>query len=423
MVEQMRDALPYRALPAGALPAGALPVRTRYVRMAWGLGMALALALGIALGVAGCGNNVQFAATTAAPDGSLPPGSSNLGGAPSGGPGGSAASTPAPGGATTPTPQPTPMLVPAPLTGRLVSPEAAARHPIAVMIDDLWAARPQSGFSAASIVWQAPAEGGIPRYMMIFGENQPGAVGPVRSARYYYIAWAAEWRAVYAHAGGSPQALETLRAQGGGQLVYNADQFAYGGFFRRVTDRFAPHNLYTDGAQLEAIANSVGAAGTPVQPIWRFAPGVPLAGRPAGGRIIVSYPSSTIEYDYDRATNSYPRTVSTEGPERDAATGARVAPQNVVIMLMQFGPLNDGHPGKGRLEATVVGRGIAWICTNGRTTKGTWRKASLTAPTQFYDGRGVPITLTVGQTFVNVLPLGSIVRITPGGSLSPARAL
>lgn len=377
------------------------------------LGMALAL---VAL-VAGCGSSGPTTAATAVPAGGPLAGLSGPGGNPTPAPSPSADAT------ESPTPEPTPVLVSAPLTGRLVSPAAAARHPIAVMIDDLWAARPQSGFSAASVVWQAPAEGGIPRYMLIFGENQPGAVGPVRSARYYYIAWAAEWHAVYAHAGGSPQALETLWAQGDGKLVYNADQFAYGAYFHRVTDRFAPHNLYTDGQQLDAIAAGVGAAGTPVQPIWQFAPDASLADRPAGGQIVVSYPSNTIEYDYDRATNSYPRTVSVEGPQHDAATGERVAPQNVVIMLMQFGPLNDGHQNKGRLEATVVGRGPAWICTNGRTTKGTWRKASLTAPTRFYDDQGREITLTVGQTFVNVLPLGSTVRITPGGPPPPARAL
>ena len=82
------------------------------------------------------------------------------------------------------------------------------------MIDDLGPARPQSGFSAASVVWQAPAEGGIPRYMLLFQSTIPGSVGPVRSAREYYIEWAAEWKAMYVHAGGSPQALQTLASKG-----------------------------------------------------------------------------------------------------------------------------------------------------------------------------------------------------------------
>ena len=46
---------------------------------------------------------------------------------------------PTPTPTPTPTPVPTPVLVPAPLTGRLVPPAVAARHPIAVMIDDLGA--------------------------------------------------------------------------------------------------------------------------------------------------------------------------------------------------------------------------------------------------------------------------------------------
>jgi hypothetical protein len=112
--------------------------------------------------------------------------------------------TPLPTPTPTPTPVPTPAPVPAPLTGRLVPAEIAARHPIAVMIDDLRAARPQSGLSSASVVWQAPAEGGIPRYMAIFQDTMPKSIGPVRTSRYYYIAWAAEWRAIYAHSGGSP---------------------------------------------------------------------------------------------------------------------------------------------------------------------------------------------------------------------------
>ncbi len=147
----------------------------------------------------------------------------------------SASPTPLP----TATPVPTPLLVPAPLTGRLVTPAVAAHHPIAVMIDDLRAARPQSGLNSASVVWQAPAEGGIPRYMAIFQDRLPKLVGPVRSSRLYYIAWAAEWRSIYFHAGGSPQALATLRTKGRGQYVYNGEAFRYSNTFYRLPTRSA----------------------------------------------------------------------------------------------------------------------------------------------------------------------------------------
>lgn len=322
--------------------------------------------------------------------------------------------TPSPTPTPTPTPKPTPILVPAPLTGRLVSPRDAAQHPIALMIDDAPGARPQSGFNAASIVWQAPAEGGVPRYMMVFQETMPRDVGPVRSARYYFISWAAEWKAVYGHVGGSPQAMATLRAKGNGQLVYNADQFRWGGtYYRRIKSRAAPHNVYSDAKSLRIMATKVGARNEDMKAVWKFAPDAPLAARPTGGIIRVSYPQNKIEYRYDKWTNSYLRGVTGQARQIDAATGKRVAPKNVVIMMVSFGLLNDGS-NKHRLDARNVGSGKAWIATNGRTIVGTWKKTSLAGPTRFYDKNGKPVILTVGQTFIQVMPLGSPVSIKDG---------
>jgi hypothetical protein len=329
-------------------------------------------------------------------------------------PNSSPASTAAASPAPSPTPSPTPILVPAPLTGRLVTPKDAAQHPIAVMIDDAPEARPQSGFNAASIVWQAPAEGGVPRYMMIFQDQMPTDVGPVRSARYYFITWAAEWNSVYGHVGGSPQAVSTLRAKGNGQLVYNADEFRWGGiYYRRIKERHSPHNVYSDAKSLRIMATRVGAENGPMDAAWAFATDAPIEERPSGGIIRVVYPYNSIEYRYDRPSNTYLRGVTGQPKQIDAATGERVAPRNVVVMFVSFGPLNDGSD-KHRLEAKVVGSGQAWIATNGRTLHGTWKKASLSGPTRFYDSDGKPVTLTVGQTFIQVMPLGSKVTIKDG---------
>jgi Protein of unknown function (DUF3048) N-terminal domain/Protein of unknown function (DUF3048) C-terminal domain len=328
--------------------------------------------------------------------------------------------TPTPTTIPTPTPAPTPILVPAPLTGRLVPPAIAAQHPIAVMIDDLGPARPQSGLSSASVVWQAPAEGGIPRYMAIFQDTMPKDVGPVRSSRYYYIAWAAEWRAVYAHAGGSPQALATLRAKGKGQLVWNLDEFGHSGTFFRIKTRRAPHNLYSTGPKLRATGKRLGAKDQAYAAVWKFAPDAPLEARPYGGSITVVYPYNTIKYAYDRTTNTYLRSVTGEKKEMDAVGGTRIAPKNVVVMRMHFGPLNDGHPGAPRLEADVVGSGTAWISTNGRTIKGTWKKTALTKPTKFYDASGKELTLTVGQTFIQVVPGSYQLSFKAGSNTPPA---
>jgi hypothetical protein len=341
-------------------------------------------------------------------------------GSPSGGP---SAFAPGPTSSVdaTPSATPEPSVSPSPsppvspLTGLPVSAALASRHPIAVMVDDQFYARPQSGFNQAGVVWQAPAEGGIPRYMMIFLDGNPAAVGPVRSSRLYFVQWAAEWRAVYAHAGGSPQAMATLRKYGKGQLVYNAEDFRWEGtYFWRIKTRSSPHNLYTDGAHLRTLAKRLGAKAVTPRTAWTFGPDAPLDARPTGGRIDVAYKENSISYRYDRATNTYKRYVG-GAAQVDAADKKPVAPRNVVVMLVKFGPLNDGHPQKGRLEAANIGKGTAWISTNGLTIKGTWRKANAKDPTRFYDAKGNPVTLTAGQTFIEVLdPKTCTEKFTPG---------
>ena len=387
-----------------------------------------ALAILAVLGGIGLG---MFAAMSASPGATPATGSGLVAGlgstVPSAAPAASPAATasaqestaPTPSAVPTATPTPGPSLVPAPLTGTLVTAAAAARHPIAVMIDDQIAARPQSGLSSASIVWQAPAEGGIPRYMLIFQDTIPTDVGPVRSARYYYVAWASELRAMYVHSGGSPQALATLRAQGSGQLVYNADEFRWGGSFHRISTRASPHNLYTTGAKLRALANRLGAADGPITWPWRFARDAVLGWRPVGGRIVVSYQANVIRYDYDRTSNTYLRSVTGEKRQLDGTTKRRIAPKNVVVMQVRFGPLNDGNPSKKRLEADIIGSGPAWISTNGMTIKGTWRKASTKGPTRFFDKAGKPVVLTVGQTFIQVMKTTDSISFTPGKPAPP----
>lgn len=321
--------------------------------------------------------------------------------------------SPTPTPTASPTPSPTPIGIRAPLTGEPTTEEAAVRHPIAVMIDDHFAARPQSGLNSADIVWHAPAEGGIPRYMAIFQSKLPESVGPVRSAREYFITWASEWRAIYAHAGGSQQALAILAAKGNGQYVYNADQFRFGSqYFRRISSRRAPHNLYTDGEALRSMGGVLKAADGPLEPFAAFAPDAPEATRPYGGSINVRYSSNDVTYRYDHATNTYPRSVSREGKQTDAADDVRVAPRNVVVLVVRFSPV----PRSKLLDADLIGTGTAYIATNGVTVKGTWKKDGITEPTRLFDATGAPVTLTVGQTFMQVVRTGSPVNLEAGSA-------
>jgi hypothetical protein len=124
-----------------------------------------------------------------------------------------------------------------------------------------------------------------------------------------------------------------------------------------------------------------------------------------------------VTYRYARSTNTYRRSVSVEGKQYDAATGERIEPKNVIVMVVRFSDTGDR---KHRLEADLTGSGRAWISTNGRTIEGTWKKKSTTKPTRFYDRAGNRITLTVGQTFIQVVPSANSVAITDGSDQPPA---
>ena len=150
--------------------------------------------------------------------------------------------------------------------------------------------------------------------MAIFADTLPEEVGPVRSARLYFVQWASEWKAVYVHAGGSPQALATLAAKGRGQLVYNADEFRYAAYFRRSPGPLrAAQPVLQPGQPAEAVGRCRGRSPARSKPKWKFAPDIPLEQRPQGGSITVSYPANTITYRYNRKANTYRRSVSVEG--------------------------------------------------------------------------------------------------------------
>ena len=126
------------------------------------------------------------------------------------------------------------------------APEAARLLlPVAVMVDDNVQARPQYGFNAASIVYQAPADGGETRYMMVFQEEDAKRVEPVRSGRPYFVNWASEYRSAFAHYGGDAKTLAYLPTIDS-KVIYDVDAlFGSGAAFHRDKSRKAPHNGVT----------------------------------------------------------------------------------------------------------------------------------------------------------------------------------
>jgi len=124
-----------------------------------------------------------------------------------------------------------------PLTGQKVR---EVRPLIAVMVDNLAPARPQTGLGKAGVVYEMETEARITRLMALFAGDPPTVVGPVRSARSYYLQICKEWDAIFAHVGGSKDAIANIKRWG----IKDLDQFANRGEFWRDKSRKAPHNVY-----------------------------------------------------------------------------------------------------------------------------------------------------------------------------------
>lgn len=336
-----------------------------------------------------------------------------------------AGAPPAPTPTPTAPPTPTPTPVAATINGVWLPADQAAkavRRPLAVMIDDSAAARPQSGLTGADLIYQAPAEGGIPRYMLVYQAGDASSIGPIRSARRYFAGWASEWRALYAHVGGAPNALAYL-AQANGTLLWNADEFAWPTYMWRITQRQAPHNVYTTSAKLRQLATRLKATSTFSTPAWTFTDEAPLASRPIGGTISVPYLANGVSYRYDRTTNRYRRYVSNWEPEIDAATHLQVAPADVIVQFVAVGPLANapGQPTnetKGRLELGYIGSGRALLFRDGKAIASRWSKSSDGSPTRFLYAsgslKGTPVPLVRGQIAIQVVPLDMKVTYTLG---------
>ena len=121
--------------------------------------------------------------------------------------------------------------------------------PVAIVVENLESVRPQSGLSTANVVYETLAEGGITRFMAVYANDETtDPIGPIRSARHYFVDWAEEYGGLFAHIGGSPQALGIL---GTTDYMTDLNQFGFSEYYYRDNNLFAPHNLFSSSDLME----------------------------------------------------------------------------------------------------------------------------------------------------------------------------
>lgn len=296
-----------------------------------------------------------------------------------------------------------------PLTGSEVPDEAATKRAVtAIMLENSPDARPQSGLKNSGVVFEAVAEGGITRFLALYQQEQPGLIGPVRSLRPYYVDWLAPFNASVAHVGGSYNALQEIR---NGQYR-DIDQFFNSKTYWRSSDRYAPHNVYTNFERLNALNTEKGFVTSEFTGFVRTAPQTDSkkekeatkkkkeAPLPTAHNIQVNISSNTYNssYVYDANSKTYPRNQA-GAPHTDREDG-QISPRVVIVIKVptQIG-FEDGY----REQMQTIGSGEAFIFQNGTITQGTWQKPDKKTQIRFVDTNQKDIPLEPGQTWVTAI--------------------
>lgn len=296
---------------------------------------------------------------------------------------------------TKPKPKPAPIFY-SPLTGDKVADEAATKMPVtAIMIENSPDARPQSGLQEAGVVFEAVAEGGITRFLTLHQQDKPGLIGPVRSLRMYYVDWLAPFNASVAHVGGSKAALDEIRSG----KYRDIDQFFNGGYYWRATDRYAPHNVYTNSEKLDALNKAKGYSESTFTGFSRVDGKASKTPSATSITINISGPLYNTSYTYDQATNRYNRSLGGV-PHVDREKG-QITPSSVVAMKVDMTRVfEDGY----RESISTIGTGAAVIFQNGTAQEVTWHKPSREAQIAFTDAAGKDVPLVRGQTWISAVP-------------------
>lgn len=284
-----------------------------------------------------------------------------------------------------PEPEPEPIKYYSPLTGLEVKDEAATKQAVTgVMIENSPEARPQSGMKNSGIIYEATAEGGITRFLVLYQQEKPKLIGPVRSVRIYYVDWLAPFNASVAHVGGSYDALLEVR----NGKYRDIDQFFNAASYWRSTDRYAPHNVYTNFSRLDALNKKKGYATSSFTGFKRADSEAVETPDVTKINVTISSQLFNSSYTYNQKTNSYDR--SQAGAKHMDREDGQLSPKVLIVMRVA----TNGY------KVTTSGSGNAYIFQNGTIIKGKWSKKSRASQLVFTDSSGKEVELARGQTWI-----------------------
>ncbi|HVF69541.1 MAG TPA: DUF3048 domain-containing protein, partial [Xanthomonadales bacterium] len=308
-----------------------------------------------------------------------------------------------------------------------------AHRPLGVMVENHEDSRPQSGMNAADVVYEVVAEGGITRFLNVYYCQDAGIVGPVRSARTYFLDFISEYgpNPLYAHVGGAntpgpADALGQINDYGWGG--YNdLNQFSIGfPTYRRDESRLGrsvatEHTMYSITSKLWDVGKKRELTEKDKEGVrwdddfikYSFKDDEPESKRGNTKSIDIEFWNNSnyyVNWIYNKKSNLYLR--NNGGAKHiDRNTKKQLSAKNVVVLYMTEGRANDGYEGNLHMLYGTKGTGKASIFMDGRETKGAWKKSGREGRTVLIDSSGREIKFNRGQIWFEVQATSGVVKV------------
>jgi hypothetical protein len=288
------------------------------------------------------------------------------------------------------------------LTGLYIDEEAATQRPFGISISNIKSALPQSGIGEAEVIYETLAEGGIPRLLAVFQDFEGEKIGPIRSARHYFLEFCFDFDAVYIHYGFSPQATTAFYTLNAAHI----DGISSNVLTYQDEDRVRPHASFTTYDMLMAgmehkeyrteldseLPHKFNFSEEPFE----------LNSSNQASKVYLHYSYYHDPwFEYNEEEQVYYR-FQYDGPHIDDLTGEQLTFENIIIQSTDMWVI----PGdtEGRLDMSLIASGEGYYITHGEYIKITWEKTSHESPTHYYDEDGNEIIMNPGKTWIAIYP-------------------
>ena len=281
-------------------------------------------------------------------------------------------------------------------SGEWIDESLENQRPLCIMINNIVDAMPQSGISQADITYEMLVEGGITRYMCVFKDySNLKKLGPVRSARHYYVQTASMLDGIYAHVGWSVYAESWIKNTG----VNNLNGLYDSTTFYRDESRVAPHNCYTNSEKLK---EGIAAAGYSTEYTGEkpkaFAfnyEDTAIGNGQTANKVTTAYNSSTTRwYEYNADEKLYYR-FQYGDKQIDDQTNEQLRYKNLIVEFVQYSDL-----GGGLQDINWEKSGTGYYITDGEYEAITWRKDN--GVVKYFTADGKQLKMNPGKTFITV---------------------